>query len=70
MRLQTSLIERAQTGEDGNCFMCSFYDALYYIVETLKLNRGLACFIYSVASQNFDKMRRVKISSFHSQAHQ
>lgn len=39
MRLQTSLIERAQTGEDGNCFMCSFYDALYYIVETLKLNQ-------------------------------
>lgn len=40
MRLQISLlIERAQTGEDGNCFMCSFYDALYYIVETLKLNQ-------------------------------
>ena len=51
MRLQTSLlIERAQTGEDGNCFMCSFYDALYYIVETLKLNKWSACSIYSVAS--------------------
>jgi hypothetical protein len=49
MRLQISLlIERAQTGEDGNCFTCSFYDALYYIVETLKLNQWTLLVLYTL----------------------